>query len=206
MYGKKERTKRLVFDLVLEVIGLVLIFCVLLFVQTRFSVSQQKENSSDKLDIAIQRLEANEEEAADRLGKYDDFSQAKVDTIAYYYDNNADDVSSIDEMANQWSLTDLYILDKDKNMLQENSGASPDFKTDDAFAPLWEDSTPVSIDMTRFYAAPMENGNLVVAGRDITDFMATEDELTSLAYSMHSIKVGSKGYITVINVADNTIA
>ncbi|MDD3220021.1 MAG: mechanosensitive ion channel [Lachnospiraceae bacterium] len=46
----------------------------------------------------------------------------------------------------------------------------------------------------------------VVAGRDITEFMETEEELTSLAYSLHTIKVGSKGYIVVVNTQDNTIA
>lgn len=51
----------------------------------------------------------------------------------------------------------------------------------------------------------MENGMSVVAGRDITEFMETEEELTSLAYSLHTIKV-VPGYIVVVNTQDNTIA
>ncbi|MDD3277798.1 MAG: mechanosensitive ion channel family protein [Lachnospiraceae bacterium] len=206
MYGKKKRTQKLAFDLFLEVIGLAVIFVVLLFMQTRFSVEQQKENSSDKLDIAIQRLEANQAEAKDRLSKYDSFSQAKIDSIAYYYENNMDDLDSVTEMAAQWSLSDLYILDAQKNIIHNSGSAAPDFKGDSVFSSFWDDDAGITIGAVRYYSIRMSNGMYAVAGRDITDFLAQEEELTSLAYSLHSIKVGSKGYIVAINAADQTIA
>lgn len=80
------------------------------------------ENSSDKLDIAVRGWKPNEEESADRLAKYDDFSQAKVDTIAYYYENMPEDLGLVEEMANQWALSDLYILDAQENVIASSGG------------------------------------------------------------------------------------
>ncbi|SHJ45752.1 mechanosensitive ion channel family protein [Hespellia stercorisuis] len=206
MYGKKERIKRLAFDIFLEFIGLILVFFILLYAQTRFSISQQKENSAGKLDIAEERLTSYVAQAEDDLAKYDAFSQAKVDTVAYYYKFNIDEIQDMEAMAKQWDLTEMYVLDDDHNVIAAYNGKNLNFNTNSQLSDFLLTLKATTIESTRYYVSQIDAGYRLVGARDIRSLQAKQEEITSLSHSLDTIKVGLKGYIIAVNVDDQTIA
>lgn len=205
MYTKKERTKRLLVDILLMLIGFVITVAILYFVQTSFSLRRQAENSQIKFDIAAQRMESHKQEAQEYLDRYDDFSQAKADAISYFYSENPNQVSEISSMAEQWGLKELYILNGNKEIINSNVATVPDFNDVNSFEPLFTSGQTVMVGDIRYYLSKINDEQMLVAGRESKECMIYVDGLTSYATSFSTIKVGTTGRIIVINKNDNTI-
>jgi len=57
MNTKKERMKKLGIDIFLEILGLIILYLILSYAQTRFSDARQNANSMAKIELAMHRME-----------------------------------------------------------------------------------------------------------------------------------------------------
>ncbi|MDD3361403.1 MAG: mechanosensitive ion channel [Hespellia sp.] len=206
---KKKRIQRLIYDALLAVISLILLFVLLMSVQTYFALQNQHDNSIGKLSVAEQRLVTNQEDAEDVLDKYDAFSQAKLDTIAYYYQFNKDetmDAAELRNMANQWELDELYVTDQNFQIQNTFNGREIRFDSDDSLGEGIKAGTAVTEGDLRYYVSQIDSENYLIGARNISMMQYTMSDMTSLPYSLKTIKIGQKGYIIAVNVKDQTIA
>lgn len=205
MYSRKQRVKKLAIDILLMLIGLGILVVVLYAFQTSFTLKNQRENSKIKFEIAAQRMETHATEAEEYLDRYDAFTQAKADSIAYFYSENPDQTSGLAEMADEWGLKELFIVDSAHNILQSNNAETKDFSDSGEFATLFSEGENVVVEDVRYYTSVISDGMILVAGRDCTDCMAYIDNVTSLSTSLSTMRVGRSGHIEAISKEDNTI-
>ncbi len=175
------------------------------YLQTQDSLEHQQENFTIKLDIAKKRLQAHQDEVTANWKRYDAFSQAKLDVIAYFYDQNPGRTDILKRMAKQWSLSELYITSS-SGAIQTSSTGEQSFKNPAIIGSLLTTDRPVMQDNIRYYYSPLKNGNYLIAGRKCGDFIQQQDEIASYNYSLHTIRVGTTGHITVVNPETQTIA
>ena len=205
MNTRKERMKKLGIDILLEILGLIVLYLILSYAQTQFSDTRQNANSMAKIELAMHRMDLHEQEADAYLYRYDRFSQAMADTLAYYYENNIDDTASVSAMASQWGVKELYILDEDKNIVSSNSGITQDFTSQSEFSELLKSSTPITLDNVRYYSSFIINGMHLVIGRDCSKLLKTQADILSPYNSLHTIRVGNNGFIIAIDAETDEI-
>lgn len=206
---KRKKIQRLIYDVFLAGVSLILLFVLLMSVQTYFALQNQHDNSIEKLGVAEQRLVTNQEDAADLLAKYDAFSQAKLDTIAYYYQFNKDetmDESELREMGDQWDLDELYVTDQNYQIQNSFNGKEIRFDRDDSLGEGLREDTAVTKENLRYYVSQIDSENYLIGARNITTLQYTMSDMASLSYSLKTIKIGQKGYIIAVNAKDRTIA
>ncbi|MDD3796046.1 MAG: hypothetical protein PHE06_08795, partial [Lachnospiraceae bacterium] len=205
---KQKKLKKLAITILLEIVGIIVLYFILNYAQTRLSVQRQYENSMLKLDIAQQRMTSHVLEAEQNLYRYDVFSQAKVNVLSYFYSRNPDLEASISKMASQWELNYLYILDDtDHHLISSNQAVGPDFEENPELLTLLENREPVTIGDTRYYTSRIiSEDQVIVAGRECSTLMAQQAEITSPKYSLNTIRVGTTGFIMAVDLSDSTIA
>ena len=202
MSYQKKRLFRTVTDIALELIGLAILTLFLWNLQMNAAVRQQESNSLTKLHIAQQRLEQNAREAEENLASFDEFNQAKVDTIAYAYTQKE---LSLPAFCEQWGLSSYYVLDSSQTVLASN--VLPKKREVGLFSELLETMQPVTLqDGRRYYAAYVDNGGVLICGRDFEKESLLLKRLCSPAYALQSIKAGITGYVYAVNKGDGTFA
>lgn len=210
MHDRKKRLKKLCIDILLEALGLIALFFLLTYAQTRFSAESQAANSNVKLEVAIQRTELHKKEADANLYRYDRFSQATVDTLAYFYEHNMDQTAKISGMANQWQLQELYILNSEQNIIASNTGSAALFKISQLkklpeFEALISQGSPFTIDHSRYYASSLLNGTCIIMSKDCTDLLNSQAEILSPANALQTISVAQDGYVMAIDIPTGKI-
>ncbi|MDD3409314.1 MAG: mechanosensitive ion channel family protein [Eubacteriales bacterium] len=202
MQNRKKRIRRAIVDVLLEIAGLLTLAALLWNVQIVAVQRQQESNSATKLHIAQQRLEHNAAEAADNLQTYDSFSQATVDTIAYFLDRSPDS-ADLAALCGQWGLSSWYLLDAQGNVAQSSAPGQALPALGDAL----QSRAPVTLEgELRYYFAETANGGLLVGGRDESEEAAKLSELTAPAHALSTLKVGTTGFVFAIREADGVIA
>ncbi|NLG02706.1 MAG: mechanosensitive ion channel [Clostridia bacterium] len=205
MEMKKERMKKLGMDVLLEILGLIILYLILSYAQTQFSDARQKANSMAKIELAMHRMELHAQEADANLYRYDRFNQAMADALAYFYENNTDDINSVSAMAAQCGIKELYILNDEKNVVSSNSETIKNFKNDAQFGELLTKSTPLTIDNTRYYSSFIISGMHLILGSDYSHLLETQEEILSPYNSLHTISVGENGFVIAIDTQTGEI-
>ncbi len=206
MHTRKSRIRRTIIDIAMEILSLVILAQFLLFVQTDYSLDRQSENSETKLDVAVLHMENNAREAEKNLLSYDLFGQAKADTIEFFLEENPAYDIRLRELAMQWGLKELYILDENGAVIYSNSNEAPDFKNDPAFDGFLEKHEPVTRETVRYYVSVRPDGRKLVAGRESEKMLAAREELLSPACALRRVQVGNDGFIVAIDLSDDSLA
>ena len=63
MNTRKERMKKLGIDILLEILGLIVLYLILSYAQTQFSDTRQNANSMAKIELAMHRMDLHTQEA-----------------------------------------------------------------------------------------------------------------------------------------------
>lgn len=205
MNTRKERMKKLGIDILFEILGLIILYFILSYAQTQFSNARQNANSMSKIELAMHRMDLHAEEADAYLYRYDRFSQAAADTLAYYYENNQDDTANVSAMASQWGLKELYILDDEQNVISTNSALPQSAEHMKKLEPLLQDGTPLTIEHTRYYYSYISHGMRLVIGRNCTDLLNTQADILSPYNSLHTIRVGTNGFMIALDATTGEI-
>lgn len=205
MYSRKKRLKKLGIDLGLMFIGLIIVIGVLYLFQMSFSLRRQTDNAAAKFDVAAKRVETHKKEAEEFLIRFDSFSKSKADAVAYFYNLNPQQISDISEMADQWELKELYVLDKDRKITASNTSKEIDFTNTEKFEELFAESKAVADGDIRYYISEIDENTTLIAGRDWSDCKKSMDEMTELSTSLSSIRIGSTGHMVAIDKNENTL-
>lgn len=200
MSRRGKRVWRAIRDIMLEVAGVVVLAAFLSGVQSTAAVRRQESNSQANLRVAVQRLERDASEAGENLNSYDSFSQAKVDSIAYFLDNTPG-YADVAGLAKQWGL-DCYLLLNDNHVVLQSSGEP----APESLGALLEWLRPVKSGEYRYYAAKLTDGGWFVGGRNVTAEMEAVVALRAPASALGSLRVGTDGYVFAVRRSDGVIA
>ncbi|MDO5575354.1 MAG: hypothetical protein Q4G60_15395, partial [bacterium] len=200
---QNRRMKKIIWDSILIMLVLVILGGVLYLVQTRFSMRQQEENFELELDLAERKLAANQTTVTESRASFDAFSQAKADTLAYYYRAHATD--DLAREAEEWELKELYVLDMDHKIVASNRTAEITRELEQTFEDLIKTQQPVDADMTAYYIARLGDGRILIAGRDLQNEYDYENSLLDPKTALSDVRIGNTGYIVAVDSNEGVI-
>ena len=204
MNRMKSDKRKILSTAVIEILGLILLLFVLFFSESAVSINRQYENSSVKLQVAQTRLTKRSAEASENMAGRNIFCQSKADSVAYFYHKNPDLVGNIPEMARQWDLAAIYLVSSSGSLISPGTGNAPDF-TSAPFRQLIQSGIPFSENGMTYYCSS-EDGNYIITASADNEFTDFQKELSTIEYSLKSIRIGSTGYIIAVSASDNKIA
>ncbi len=210
---KKKKIQRLIYDGLLAVISLILLFVLLMSVQTYFALQNQHDNSIGKLSVAEQRLVTNQEDAADVLMCLTNTMRFRRQSLIRLH------ITTSSTRMKRWTslncgiwringreLDELYVTDQNYQIQNTFNGREIRFDRDDSLSEGIKEGTAVTEGELRYYVSQIDSENYLIGARNISMMQYTMSDMTSLPYSLKTIKIGQKGYIIAVNVKDCTIA
>lgn len=190
---------------VVALAGVVLLSVFLTQYQAGAAMQRQSANSQLKLDVAARRMAQNAIDYGADWATYDEFSLAKLETMAYVMDSMKGVEPDLAAYAKQWELETLYVCDADGKVLSAYGGTAATLQEAE-LTKLLEGRIYDAVDDLCFFKASLSDGRLLVGGRQAAELFAKQDERLTAAYALRNITVGETGYIAAINTSDGTIA
>lgn len=201
---KKRGKIRILFQLLFDVI-IVLVLALLLYVIFASALLiRQLGNSQAQLHFAIERVQSAEQEMHENYELIDSFSEQKGALLSLYMERN--DLQSIraniGELTTQYGIDEYYLYDANEALLLRSGSLGVDDLT--GLPQLIRENESVMSENTLYYMADSANATLVY-GIDTSETEAILDDAVNLTDLMSNIKVGSQGYILVVDTEDNTV-
>ena len=210
---EKKRERLLWLSLPALLVCVVVLYFVLSTLQSNYAMQRQMANSQTKLEIAGQKLQANALDVETDWASYDDFLEAKVDTVAWLLDQSQQtgESVSLSALAKQWGLNQVYLTDTDGKVLESVNGAAKDMETAGLdrlirYAHGEDDHAYCTVGDIIYYLSVREDGNYLIGGIESAEIIARQDERKTAAYSLSTVKVGNDGYVAAVDLSDNTVA
>ena len=201
----KRQLRRVVVNVVLEVVVLAVLAAVLWFTSMNSLESTQRANAESKLQTAHDRIEVARTTGDDMMRQYDENNQTSTDTTAYFYRRNEVVPARFTAMADAWGLTGMYIVGEDGSIEQSTDGAPEPDTSSDGWKQMLSDGT-IFVDGTmHYYASSMENGSYVVSVDDATDKLAEIAAENAPSAYLDGLHVGENGFLMAL-AADGSIA
>ena len=205
----QKKGRSLWMTLPLLAVGVLVLYFVLSALQSNYAMKRQMANSQTKLEIAVQKLTENANDAETDWATYDDFLVAKVDTVAYLLDESTS--VSVEALAEQWGLSTVYLTDTDGKVRSSVNGPAKTMEEAGLerliqYAHGEDDHAYCTVDNVIYYLSVRKDGSYLIGGIESTDMITRQDERKTAAYSLRTVKVGSGGYVAAVDLTDNTIA
>lgn len=200
--------KKLPGDVLLALVMAAVLFVFLWKIENVQSHKRLTGNMRVTLAAAVEKGVAAAQEAENTQRRYDAFTQAKADTMAYFLDNSPEYDGPVDTLAKNWNVQSVYLLGSDKkHTAQSKHTKAPNFAVEKAYEPLFlSEAAPVQQGNLRYYASRRAQGGYVVIARDSSALLARQAELTDEAAILSSITVGEGGYLFSVNRTTRKIA
>jgi moderate conductance mechanosensitive channel len=201
----QDRTqhRRILVNVVLEVVMVAILACVLWFTSMGSLESSQRSSSLEKLDSAAANVIDAQATADDLESQFDSRNQGTVDTLAYFYLRNDAIDARFAAMADAWSLSGLYLVDSTGGITMTSDGAVEPDTGSDGWSSLVSDSEPYTDGDVRYYISSINSSSYIVGAADVTSLKDEVAEVTDLASTVGGIDVGKTGNIAVIDTQGN---
>ena len=200
----RGQLRRILINVVLEVVMLAVLAAVLWNTSMSSLESTQRANAESKLQTAHERIDAAQATGEEMMRQYDENNQTSVDTTAYFYRRNDVVPARFTGMAQAWGLMGMYIVDEQGTIETSTDDAPTPDTSSDGWKAMLADGT-VYVDGTlHYYAGSMENGRFVVGVDDATDKLAEIAAERDPSTYLNGLHVGENGYLMALD-ADGTI-
>ena len=201
----RSQLRRVLVNVVLEVVVLAVLAAVLWFTSMNSLESTQRANAESKLQTAHDRIESAQLTGDDMMRQYDENNQTSTDTTAYFYRRNDVLPARFTAMAQAWGLNGMYIVNGDGGIEQSTEDAPTPDTSSDGWKQMLADGT-IYVDGTlHYYASDMGNGSFVVSVDDATDKIAEIAAENDPSTYLDGLHVGEDGFLMAL-AADGTIA
>ncbi len=184
--------------------GVVLLSVFLTQFQMGSALQRQRANAQLKLDIATRRMTQNAVDYQTDWATYDEFSLAKLETMAYVMDSMEGVAPDLAAYAKQWDLEVLYLCDEQGKVLDAYGGTAASMQEAN-LTKLLEGRVYDAVGDLCFFKVPLKDGRLLVGGRQAAELFTRQDARLTEAHALQDIAVGETGYIAAVNIVDGVI-
>lgn len=215
MTKELRRKKKLL--LTVSVVCIILLGAFLTVMQTRLSISSQRENTKENIMQIEPLVEKAYATAEQNQISYDEVYQSKAETVAYMANKDSRFAESsyyLKDLASRMNVDDIILLDREGNQIAASGSVSVDFtrtrynqlrtvfetdKPSEAFEVVRDGIT------RRYYAARINADKLAVIAQDPAELHQIQAGINSWESMLGNVKVGLNGYTFAVSSQDYTV-
>ena len=201
----RSQLRRILVNVVLEVIMLVILGVVLWFTTTNALEEQQRANSESKLQTAHERIEDAQAYGQELLEQFDATNQNAVNTLAYFYNRNEAQDVRFTAMAQAWGFEGLYMVDGSGQVTMSSENAPQVDTASQQWQALVGEGTACVVDGVHYYSGHVKEGQTIVAAASPTTVQERIAEAEDMGASLSALHVGENGFLVAVD-ADGTLA
>lgn len=213
---KKSLRGKTVAALLMEMLCILIFGVFLVWMQTGLSVSNQQENTQEKLDGMQQVIDNADLLALQNAGSYDEVYQSKAESVAYManYDNNFTcSDGKMQELADIMNVNNVLIIDREGKVLAKAEKTAADFTYPryNQLRTVFETEEPseafeVMIDgnVRRYYGAKIDEEREAVIEQDPDELHKLQEDTSSWKSILGNINVGLEGFTFAVSNQDYT--
>lgn len=213
--SKKIKNK----SILLAVVGaicLILLGGFLMVMQSNLSISNQKNDLSQKLQQIDEIIESAKEETEQTIATYDALYQSKVESLSFIAQNLGSFAMTdgkMKEYAKLLKVSNILVLDREGNQMARAEETDADFtyprynqlRTVFGSAGV---SEPFAVDFgdhsNRYYGAKIDGQTMIAIEQDGEEFAGELADTTVWKNILENVSIGQKGYTFVVSDKDYT--
>ncbi len=212
----REMKRKAVFMVAVGLIFLALLGALLFFMQTNLSLANQRESTHEKLVQMDEVIAQGQESKTQTTQSFDEIQQSKAASMAFIFQNGVMDdysVANLQECKTLLDAENVYVLDRDGNILGSSADAVADFtlvrynQLRDVFGKKpSSDAFEVETDRGRFryYGYRIDDNTMAVLEKNPKELDELLASTSTWDTMLHTVTVGLNGFTFAVSDKDYT--